>query len=116
MSKVVLISPPYVDLYGKLNLAAGRYFPLGLGYIASYLRRYGDHEIQIYEPEAQGLTYTDLAKVIHVEKPDVIGLTCSTPPSTILAFELSFPIFAILSALKKFGVEQVKPITSGFSS
>lgn len=79
MAKVILISPPYVDLYGRLNKAAGRYFPLGLGYIAAYLRKYGNHEVQLYEPEAQGLSYQDLAKIIKDNSPDVIGLTCSTP-------------------------------------
>jgi len=33
MAKVLLISPPYLDLYGKLSEAAGRYFPLGLANI-----------------------------------------------------------------------------------
>ncbi len=79
MAKVILISPPYVDLYGKLSKAAGRYFPLGIGYIASYLRRYGGHDVRMYEPEAQGLSYADLAGIIKAFAPDVIGLTCSTP-------------------------------------
>jgi anaerobic magnesium-protoporphyrin IX monomethyl ester cyclase len=78
LAKVILISPPYIDLYGKLSRAAGRYFPLGLGYIASYLRRSG-HTVLMYEPEAQGLTYDDLKRIIKDEAPDVIGLTCSTP-------------------------------------
>ena len=79
MAKVILISPPYLDLYGKLSKAAGRYFPLGLGYIASYLRAYGQHDVQMYEPEAQNLTYPDLAKIIHEQQPDMVGLTSSTP-------------------------------------
>jgi len=79
MAKVILISPPYIDLYGRLGKAAGRYFPLGLGYIAAYLRQYGNHKVLMYEPEAQGLTYSDLRSIIKQESPDVIGLTCSTP-------------------------------------
>jgi anaerobic magnesium-protoporphyrin IX monomethyl ester cyclase len=79
MAKVILISPPYIDLYGKLGKAAGRYFPLGLGYIAAYLRHYGHHDVLMYEPEAQGLTYDDLKSIMRRESPDVIGLTCSTP-------------------------------------
>ncbi len=75
MARIILISPPYVDLYGKLNKAAGRYFPLGLGYIASYLRKYGRHDVRIFEPEAQGLTYNDLADQLRKNFPDVIGLT-----------------------------------------
>jgi anaerobic magnesium-protoporphyrin IX monomethyl ester cyclase len=79
MAKVILLSPPYIDLYGKLNKAAGRYFPLGLGYIASYLRKYGAHSVKIYEPEAQSLSYPDLEKIIRENAPDIVGLTCSTP-------------------------------------
>lgn len=79
MAKIILLSPPYIDLYGKLNKAAGRYFPLGLGYIASFLRKYGSHNVQIYEPEAQSLSYADLEKIIRDNAPDVVGLTCSTP-------------------------------------
>jgi anaerobic magnesium-protoporphyrin IX monomethyl ester cyclase len=79
MAKVIFVSPPYIDLYGKLGKAAGRYFPLGLGYIAAYLRHYGNHKVLMYEPEAQGLTYNDLKRIMKRESPDVIGLTCSTP-------------------------------------
>jgi radical SAM superfamily enzyme YgiQ (UPF0313 family) len=79
MAKVILISPPYVDLYGPISRAAGRYFPLGLGYIASSLRRGGRHQVLMYEPEAQKLTYGDLTRIIKEADPDVIGLTCATP-------------------------------------
>ena len=97
MAKVILISPPYVDLYGKLSTAAGRYFPLGLGYIASYLRRYGRHDVQMYEPEAQNLTYANIAKIIKDNAPDIIGLTCSTP-NFYRALEFSLDSFASSSA------------------
>ncbi|MBF0343772.1 MAG: cobalamin-dependent protein [Nitrospirae bacterium] len=79
MAKVLLLSPPYVDLYGDLSKAAGRYFPLGLGYIASYLRKYGSHDVSMYEPEAQGLSYSAIVSVIKQTQPDVIGITCATP-------------------------------------
>ena len=79
MAKVILLSPPYVDLYGQLSKAAGRYFPLGLGYLASYLRLYGHHDVQIYEPEAQSLSYQDIESILKDYQPDVVGLTCSTP-------------------------------------
>lgn len=79
MAKVLLIAPPYLDLYGRLSKAAGRYFPLGLAYIAAYLRQYGRHEVQMYEPEAQCLTYEDIATLLKRERPDVVGLTTATP-------------------------------------
>lgn len=79
MAKILLLSPPYIDLYGKLESAAGRYFPLGLGYIASYLQKYGKHDVQMFEPEAQGLSSADILQIITSFKPDIVGLTCSTP-------------------------------------
>ena len=79
MAKVILLAPTYIDLYGQLDKAAGKYFPLGLGYIAAYLRKFGAHTVQMYEPEAQSLTSADLEKIIRVNAPDVVGLTCSTP-------------------------------------
>jgi radical SAM superfamily enzyme YgiQ (UPF0313 family) len=79
LAKVFFISPPYVGLYGKLSRAAGRYFPLGLGYLAAYLRHYGRHQVLLFEPEAQNLSYAGLAKILKAEAPDVVGLTCSTP-------------------------------------
>ena len=51
MARVLLLSPPYIDLYGKLGRAAGKYFPLGLGYVAAYLRDRGGHEVRMYEPD-----------------------------------------------------------------
>jgi radical SAM superfamily enzyme YgiQ (UPF0313 family) len=79
MAKILLLSPPYLDLYGELESAAGKYFPLGLGYIAAYLRRYGQHNVQMYEPEAQGLSALDITNIVKTFSPDVVGLTCSTP-------------------------------------
>ena len=78
MAKVLLLSPPYIDIYGSLKNAAGRYFPLGIGYIASYLIKYGGHEVRLYESEAQGLDVSSIERIIREFKPDVVGLTCST--------------------------------------
>ncbi|MFH1309489.1 MAG: radical SAM protein [Candidatus Omnitrophota bacterium] len=76
--KILLISAPYVDYYGPIKLASGRYFPLGLGYIASYLRR-KSHEVLLCEPEAQGLSYKMIHDIFFREKPDVIGISSATP-------------------------------------
>ena len=78
MAKVLLLSPPYLDIYGNFKNAAGRYFPLGIGYIASYLIKYGGHEVRLYEPEAQGLTVSGIAEIIKDYNPDIVGITCST--------------------------------------
>jgi anaerobic magnesium-protoporphyrin IX monomethyl ester cyclase len=97
MARVLLLSPPYLDLYGKLKAAAGRYFPLGLGYIASYLKKYGGHEVRMYEPEAQRLSGGDILKLIAEFAPDIIGITCSTP-NFIRAIDLAKACKAVSSA------------------
>jgi anaerobic magnesium-protoporphyrin IX monomethyl ester cyclase len=79
LSKIILLAPPYLDLYGKISKAAGRYFPLGIAYIAAYLRKYGGHDVEMYEPEAQGLTYDSIQKIIRKANPDVVGITSATP-------------------------------------
>jgi anaerobic magnesium-protoporphyrin IX monomethyl ester cyclase len=79
MAKVLLLSPPYLALYGDLRKAAGRYFPLGTGYIAAYLRNYGNHDVRMYEPEAQNLSLDDIGHIIAAYAPDIIGITCATP-------------------------------------
>jgi len=47
--------------------------------LLSFLRQYGKHDVQIYEPEAQSLTYRDIESILTNYRPDVVGLTCSTP-------------------------------------
>ncbi|OGC04119.1 hypothetical protein A2276_05845 [candidate division WOR-1 bacterium RIFOXYA12_FULL_43_27] len=97
MAKVMLISPPYIDLYGGLNGAAGRYFPLGLGYIASYLQKYGGHDVSLFEMDAQQLSCDGMVRNIQTAKPDIIGLTCSTP-NFVRAVELARRIKAVSNA------------------
>jgi len=39
--RILLVSSPFRDLYGKSKRGVGYYFPLGIGYIASYLEQHG---------------------------------------------------------------------------
>ncbi len=76
--KIILINTPFIELYGPIKIAAGRYFPLGLGYIAAVLKREG-HDVVIIDPEAQGLDYPGIRRAIRDFKPDVAGLSAATP-------------------------------------
>jgi len=78
MLKVLLISASYIDSYGPIKLAAGRYFPLGLGYIVSVLKKNG-YGVSLYEPEAQGMDRKAIKKVFAQEQPDLIGISSATP-------------------------------------
>lgn len=75
---VLLLKPPYRNVYGRLKVASGNYFLLGLGYIASYLRQRG-HNVYILDPEAQGLSYDDCAERTKSLSPGMIGISATTP-------------------------------------
>ena len=77
-NKVLLINAPYVEGYGALKLAAGRYFPLGLGYIAAVLKQNG-FDVRLVDPEAESLGFADLEKMISNWKPLVVGVSSATP-------------------------------------
>jgi len=76
--KVALINAPYIDLYGPIKSAAGRYFPLGLGYIASVLKR-GGNEVIIIDPEAEGIDYSEIRRRLRNFSPRIVGISSATP-------------------------------------
>ncbi|MFH1623700.1 MAG: radical SAM protein, partial [Pseudomonadota bacterium] len=76
--KVVLISAPYLDLYGSINVGRNHTFALGVGYIASYLRR-GGHEVSILDSEPLGMTAEDIRAYLRMKKPDLVGVSSATP-------------------------------------
>lgn len=76
--KIQLINTPYLDTYGSLRKIAAVYFPLGLGYIAAVLRENGFYEIDLFDPEAEGLNWKEVRERIKNFDADVIGLSCVT--------------------------------------
>ncbi|MFA6142124.1 MAG: radical SAM protein [Candidatus Omnitrophota bacterium] len=77
--KIALINPPYLHIYGPDKLAAHSHFSLGLGYIASMLKKNSPHSVKIFDPEAEGISLEVLAKRLRDESPDLVGITCFTP-------------------------------------
>lgn len=76
--KALLVNTPYIKLYGPLNVGGNFQFPLGLGYIASYLRENGIG-VSLLDPEAQGMSASELAAAGRRLSPDVIGISSATP-------------------------------------
>ncbi|MBI4619759.1 MAG: radical SAM protein [Desulfobacterales bacterium] len=76
--KVVLISAPYLDVYGSINVGRNHTFSLGVGYIASYLMRAG-YEVSILDPEPLGMTDGDIRTYLRMKKPDLVGVSSATP-------------------------------------
>ena len=75
MEKVLLISPSYRDMAGPAGAIVP---PLGLAYIASYLRE-NNVQVKIIDCTPLHLTIRDLADVIRKEDPTIIGISSTTP-------------------------------------
>ena len=58
--------------YGFLNP------PLGLCYLSASLKRAG-HQALVLDCEAQGLNITKIFEIVRQEKPDLIGITATSP-------------------------------------
>lgn len=77
--KILLINPPYTNFEG-MKESGGHMMPLGLAYLASYLRERMSCEIAILDAEAKGLNYEQIKESIKKEDPDLVGITSPTPP------------------------------------
>ncbi len=68
---ILLIQPPL-----PANDRHKRVLPLGLGYIASYLRsRLNDIEIEILDALVLNMNYTQMVREINKHKRDIVGIT-----------------------------------------
>jgi radical SAM superfamily enzyme YgiQ (UPF0313 family) len=77
--RVVLISAPYFDVYGALNVGRNHTLSLGLGYIAAVLRKEGNHEVYWYDPEPLRATEDDIREYLKEKSPDLVGISSATP-------------------------------------
>jgi len=81
--KILLINPPSFNTIESCLpkvIDEGRGFtpPLGLMYIASYLEKYTDHQIEIIDAQVEQLKYKELEEKIKQRNPDIVGLTAMT--------------------------------------
>ncbi|MCX5855342.1 MAG: radical SAM protein [Deltaproteobacteria bacterium] len=74
--KILLINPPYeIQRYmGKLSKIAFVFQPIGLTYIASYLRS-NNIDVKIFDSQIEK---ESIQEVVKSYNPDVIGITCVT--------------------------------------
>lgn len=81
--KILLIHPAWSSVYGKYKYAArlgNLYPPLGLCYIASYLKYYfKEGQIKILDAEIEKLSVFDQLNQIKIFQPDFIGITATSP-------------------------------------
>ncbi len=75
---LVLIQTPYFNDYGPISKAAGTYFPLGLGYIASYAQKHG-YTVNFLDPNVQRLTQENIVNLVREAMPLLVGISFMTP-------------------------------------
>ena len=79
--KCLLIAPPFSNVYGNFKSIMKYGFlnpPLGLCYLSAALKKAG-HQARVLDCEAQGLNMTKLFEIVQQEKPDLIGITATSP-------------------------------------
>ena len=81
--KILLINPPrFNEIMGNnpsiIEEERGYNPPLGLLYIASYIKEHTNHEISIVDSQVEKLDYQSLKAKIALEKPDIVGITAMT--------------------------------------
>ncbi|KPK00264.1 MAG: hypothetical protein AMK71_08545 [Nitrospira bacterium SG8_35_4] len=90
-----------MQIFEAMQKTAARYFPLGLGYISSYMKSKG-HDVLIVDPEMQGITESDLHEIIKQENPGIVGLS-SVTPNFSLACKMAKKIKSISGAVVVYG-------------
>ena len=81
--KVLLINPPREnELVGNnpalIDESRGYNPPLGLLYLAGYLREHSEHQVEVIDAQVEELSYPDLKEQITAARPDLVGLTAMT--------------------------------------
>jgi radical SAM superfamily enzyme YgiQ (UPF0313 family) len=74
--KIFLINPSHGEVYGKLTPPDHPH--LGLAYIAAVLE-VEKHAVRIIDIDAEALTDEKLGEIVANEKPDMVGITATTP-------------------------------------
>ena len=78
--KVLLINPPYFDVYRGFKSAAklgALYPPTGLLYIASSLKKAG-HQVVLIDVDIEELRMNEIIQKVEQSKVDVVGITATT--------------------------------------
>lgn len=81
--KILLIRPKAERLVNterppQIMRAEGVFPPLGLAYVAAALEKAG-HSTSILDCEASKLLFEDISLKIREARPDIVGVTCTTP-------------------------------------
>lgn len=75
--RVALIKAPYMDIWSSVREAAAEMFPLGLGYLASYLIK-NEIEVMLVDPDIEDTDYNGVIQKISGFKPHIVGISAMT--------------------------------------
>lgn len=103
MGKILLITPPCINLYKKTKNAAPIYPPLGLLYIASLLEK-NNIEVKLIDSFSSNLNFEKIEKEIREYKPEITGITSTTS---------TFREVVFLASLIKKNFPDVKIVVGG---
>jgi len=100
MARIYLISPPYHGVYRKINSKNFGVLqpPLGLAYIASYLKS-RKHYVKIFDSSFSLDVFKDIKNQVHEFSPDFVVLTATTPQIDF-AFKIAEYIKGMAPAIK----------------
>lgn len=81
--KIIFINPPLdhiltTNIPEVVEEGKGVIPPLGILYVAAYLKEHSAHEIKILDLQLENKNDEELRKYLLVEKPDLVGLTAIT--------------------------------------
>lgn len=92
--RVCLVSPSAHRVYRNIRRSSKRQPMLGPAYIAAALRNMG-HQVFYLDADALDLTAVDASKALLAERPDVIGISFTTP--------MFFEAASLVSAVRQSG-------------
>lgn len=83
VKKILLLYPPVINQVRNINISAfdktiGCYPPLGLFYIATYLKTFSNYEVEILDCFAEKLDFEEIKAKIRTTKPDIVGISAMT--------------------------------------
>ncbi len=75
--RVLLIEAPY-SYADSGKEVVGKYFPLGIGYLAAYIRQFG-YSVKIFQPSLDESHDQELKEIIALFDPFLVGISVMTP-------------------------------------
>ena len=74
---VLLIEAPYSYASAGKEVV-GKYFPLGIGYLAAYIRQFG-YSVKIFQPSSDESYNQELKDIVRSFRPSLAGISVMTP-------------------------------------